>query len=399
LAVLRALPIALVMLGALASPALAAPRLALPSEVVASEADPVARIPVGLSGPSEAVVRFRWRVVAPIWMADAPFAREGYEFRAAGSTVELAPGETGRDLEVPLIDDAIDESGAFAGIVIDQVEGAEPAELRTELLIADDEPTPAASVGDVSVRERDGFAVLRVTRPAPTRLGATRYAWETRSGSALAGSDFKSASGVVGFGVDDTSHTIRVPLVRDSVREPDERFTVTLGPAELPSPWGWFTGPIDDGVAAVTIEGDGTDLGDDGVPIMTASPLRGIVKLRGKGRLRGGVPVQRGDVIDARRGAARLWLPGVGPVRVSSGMVKIRSRSLLALAGPACNRRAAIAAPTGLRVRSREVTTRARGRRARWRLAQDCTGTRVTTLLGRVGAGGRVVRAGHSARF
>jgi hypothetical protein len=344
-------------------------------------------------------VRFRWRVVDPIWLADAPFAREGHEFQAAGGTVELAPGETGRGLEVPLIDDAIDESGAFAGIVIDQVQGAEPAELRGLLLITDDEPTPAVSVGDVSVRERDRFAELRVTRPAPTRLGSTRYAWSTRSGSAVAGSDFKSASGVVGFGIDDTSQTIRVPLVRDSVHEADERFTVTFGPAELPSPWGWFTGPIDDGVATVTIEGDGTDLGDDGVPIMTASPLRGVVRVRGMGRLPHGVPVQRGDVIDARRGAARLWLPGVGPVRVSFGMVKIRSRSLLTLAGPACDRRAAIAAPTGLRVRSRDVTTRARGGRARWRLAQDCTGTRVTALLGRVGAGGRVVRAGHSARF
>ena len=108
---LRALSLAIVMLAALASPALAAPQLTLPYQVEASEADPVARIPVTLSEPSAEPVRFRWQVVDPIWIADAPFARVGFAYSAAGGTVELAPGETVRNLEVPLSDNAIDGSG------------------------------------------------------------------------------------------------------------------------------------------------------------------------------------------------------------------------------------------------------------------------------------------------
>ena len=226
-------------------------------------------------------------------------------------------------------------------------------------MIADDEPTPAVSVADVSVRERDRFAELRVTRPAPTDLGTTRYAWKTRAGSALAGSDFKPSSGVVGFGTEDTSQTIRVPLLRDDVWEPAEAFTVVVSAAPLSSPWGPFPGPIDDGVATVTIAQDPNDLGDDGVPVIGATRLRGVVRVRRIGRLRHGVDrSQRGDVVDARRGAVRLWMPGVGP------STRHRRRREDPLVLPARARRPALRARRDLRRPGRPAGPRPRRDRA-----------------------------------
>ena len=87
---------------------------------------------------------------------------------------------------------------------------------------------PALRVADVTVTEgTDATADFAVTLdPAGTETVTVDYA--TSEGTATAGDDYTSTSGTLTFSVGETSKTIQVPIVDDSVEDSGETFTLTL---------------------------------------------------------------------------------------------------------------------------------------------------------------------------
>lgn len=88
----------------------------------------------------------------------------------------------------------------------------------------------AITIEDVSVAElNSGTGPVAVTFAlAPASPSTVTVQYTTVSGTALAGSDFAAASGTVTFNPGETSATIEVLIIGDSVAEPDEHFTVVL---------------------------------------------------------------------------------------------------------------------------------------------------------------------------
>jgi hypothetical protein len=78
-----------------------------------------------------------------------------------------------------------------------------------------------------AVSEVDGNAVITVTRTEGS-LGPVSVDFATSSGSATAGSDFRSTTGTLMFGPGETTTTIRVPILNDRRAEGDEFFSVVL---------------------------------------------------------------------------------------------------------------------------------------------------------------------------
>ena len=70
-------------------------------------------------------------------------------------------------------------------------------------------------------------ATFTVRLAQPQSDGVTVH-WTTADGTATAGSDYVAASGKVVFAPGDTTHTVTVTTLHDTVTEPDETFTVTL---------------------------------------------------------------------------------------------------------------------------------------------------------------------------
>lgn len=77
-----------------------------------------------------------------------------------------------------------------------------------------------------SVFENAGPAVLTVTRSNGN--GAASVSYATRSGTAIAGTDFVNKSGVVNFLAGETSKTISIALINDTLVETNKTFTVVL---------------------------------------------------------------------------------------------------------------------------------------------------------------------------
>jgi len=103
------------------------------------------------------------------------------------------------------------------------------------------------SVSDQTVSENAGTASVVVTlSPASTDTVTVNFA--TKPGTALAGQDYRGKSGTLTFNPGDTTKTVAVKIINDTVPEPTESFSV-----QLSSP---VNAAIADGVATVTINDD-----------------------------------------------------------------------------------------------------------------------------------------------
>ncbi|MGH3714496.1 MAG: Calx-beta domain-containing protein [Micromonosporaceae bacterium] len=89
---------------------------------------------------------------------------------------------------------------------------------------------PIVSISDIAVSEGDSGtanASFTVTlSKANGKINTVEYA--TVDGSATAGLDYQAKSGTVTFNKRETSKTIQVPIIGDTIDEPDETFTVVL---------------------------------------------------------------------------------------------------------------------------------------------------------------------------
>jgi hypothetical protein len=90
-------------------------------------------------------------------------------------------------------------------------------------IVNDDKPH--LSVSGTHVNEKDGAAVFTVSLDGAATV-TVHYA--TADGSALAGSDYAAQSGTLRFDRSDSSKTVSVPIVDDTLNEGDETFTLRL---------------------------------------------------------------------------------------------------------------------------------------------------------------------------
>jgi hypothetical protein len=84
--------------------------------------------------------------------------------------------------------------------------------------------------GSVSVDEAAGTVTFTVNRTGGSD-GAVSVNFATADGTATAGQDYTANSGTLNFADGDTSETITVSIINDTIDEPDETFTVTLSNA------------------------------------------------------------------------------------------------------------------------------------------------------------------------
>lgn len=164
-------------------------------------------------------------------------------FRAASGAVTFAPGETSKTISFPLTNDNIysGDGGYRVGLAADDgtIFGTWAA-TNFYLMYVDDDPPPSASVADTTVIEGTGgtnAAEFTITTSAP--MGRDYYfSASVQSGTATIVDDFgpskQSEFGwVTGCNLarGTTSCKIFVPIVTDQDPEPDETFTLTIGPS------------------------------------------------------------------------------------------------------------------------------------------------------------------------
>ncbi len=196
---------------------------------------------VTLSGPSPDTVS------AAFTTTDGS-ATAGADYLAASGTVAFAPGETVQQVPVEVVGDVLDEADQTFTLDLSAASGGALADPQGTATILDDDPTPDISIGDVTVDETDGSAVLELTMTGRSEQEVT-VDLHTVDQTALGGQDYTPTTSTVRWAPADTgSATVEVPIVDDADDEVTETFDVVLSdPANA---------TISDGGAVVTITDD-----------------------------------------------------------------------------------------------------------------------------------------------
>ena len=184
-------------------------------------------------GPGVFEVHLTKAGTAPItvrWASTDGTAGAPGDFTASSGQVTFAPGQTTGRIEVPITDDTVVEGDETFTVTLSEPAGARLGDATAVGTILDDDDDvvrPTVSVADTSVREDRGPAGFLV-RLSEAATETVTVDWTTGNGTAAAPGDFAGGSGRVVFTAGQTSAQVSVPIVNDTVVEPDETFTLTL---------------------------------------------------------------------------------------------------------------------------------------------------------------------------
>ncbi len=154
-----------------------------------------------------------------------------YTTLAPDAVATIPAGQTETVVAVAIAADTADEAHETFTVRISAPVGATLGDAVGRVTIIDDDTTPAVWIEDGERSEANG-AMTFVVRMAPARASATAIPFTTAtsgSGSAAtAGTDFQTTTGTVTIPAGATTSTIAVPILADTIDEPDEQLTVTL---------------------------------------------------------------------------------------------------------------------------------------------------------------------------
>jgi Calx-beta domain len=223
----------------------------------------------------------------------------------------LAPfaGDTvAKTINVPIINDSIFEGNETVNLALSNPTGGATLGVSSTavLTIMDDDPAPSISINDVSVTEGNTATVVNAvfTATLSSASGHTiTVSFSTANGTATgwlpdlsAGNDYVAQSGTLTFNPGETTKTITVVVLGDTVDEPNETFFVNLTTASnatILKSQGVGTIISDDFAMLSNISTRGNVLTGDNVMIGGfiiggSAPLRVLVRSRGPAM--GGAP-------------------------------------------------------------------------------------------------------------
>lgn len=153
----------------------------------------------------------------------------------AANPVVVAAGQTSGSVTVNLNADLLDEDDETVQLALGAPLNALLAVSGTAhtLTVLDDDALPALSVADLTVVEGDtgtSNALVTVTLSVPSGR-AVSVPFATANGTATAGADYQTASGTLSFAAGQTSRTVTLPVIGDTLFEPVETLAVNLGTA------------------------------------------------------------------------------------------------------------------------------------------------------------------------
>jgi uncharacterized repeat protein (TIGR01451 family) len=156
-------------------------------------------------------------------------ARAGEDYVFTGITVTFTNGQTFQTVSVPIINDAIGESDETVNLILQNPSAGTALGIPSTatLTIIENEDVVSFLVDSFFVDENRSNAVITVFRRG-IFSGPISVNFATSNGTATAGADYSSASGILNFQPFETVKTIIVPIINDTVAEGDETILLRL---------------------------------------------------------------------------------------------------------------------------------------------------------------------------
>ncbi|GEM_PF-2819040 len=194
------------------------------------------------------------------WSVNGPAAK----FATTSGSISFSKGDQSKMLQINTLVDPVNDGLQSFILSVSGSSLVFANELNITLNILDLSSPPTLSIANVSIAEGNvggtQAAVFTVTssRPAETPIS---FNYSTSDGSAVAGTDFSSTSGVGTIPIAGTTATISVPITGDTLYENDEAFSVSLA------------GGSGYSVSGSTLSASGTIVNDDDAPTLAISDV------------------------------------------------------------------------------------------------------------------------------
>ena len=199
------------------------------------------RIPVTLSAAGTQPIDVRWST-------GGGTASPGSDYVSASGTLHWNAGSgSAKQISLSIRGDVVDEPNQTFIVTLSAPVNATIGTAASTVTIADDDPAPRIAISDaLKLEGASGTSqmIFIVTLDRRSEFPVT-VSFTTVDGTARAGVDYLSRSGVLTFAPGITSLPLAVTINGDRVREPNERFTVRLsGPNNSSILRGTATGTI-----------------------------------------------------------------------------------------------------------------------------------------------------------
>jgi len=154
----------------------------------------------------------------------------GQDLYGATETIEFAAGQTSKTFAVQILDDSESESDETFSVMLTDAVGATIEDSTAVVTITDDDASgdSVLSVADLNVSEGDGTAAVTVSLSPAASGPVSVTAFTRQTGQAVPGSDYYGTTRVIEFAVGETSKTLAVEILDDTVSEGSESFDVRL---------------------------------------------------------------------------------------------------------------------------------------------------------------------------
>ena len=164
------------------------------------------------------------------WSAASNTATLGVDFAAAGGVLTFGPGVASRSFTVSVTNDTAAEGNETGYLVLSNPgAGARlgPSGIATLTIVDNDVSTSGFKFSATNfVNPESGSKAITISRPTTT--AAQSVTFTTSDGTATAGSDYTAVTVVVSFAIGESSKTVNVPILADTVVESRETINLTL---------------------------------------------------------------------------------------------------------------------------------------------------------------------------
>ncbi len=224
-----------------------------PSSVLESSGSYVVTVQLSAAGTQVANVA---------WSTADGTAIAGTDYTAASGTLTFIPGQTTQLITIELLSDSVTQPDRTFAINLTDPTNATIAQPSFTATIADTLPTVGVTAPASKNEGNSGPTqfVFTVNLSGESSTPVT-VAYNTSDGIATAGSDYNAASGTLTFSANETSKTVTVNVIGDTIYEGDETFRLVLS-----SPGG---ATLDSNTSSATA----VILNDDAVPTVSISNL------------------------------------------------------------------------------------------------------------------------------
>ena len=181
-------------------------------------------ITVSRTGDSAGTVSVNWSVASNT-------ATLGSDFTGPGGVLTFGPGVTSQSFTVNITNDTEAEGNETGHLILSNPTGGAKLGVRSRamLTISDNDVSSSGFKFSNSVytASESGSKPITISRTSSTTAQSVTFT-TSNNGTALAGTDYTAVTSTVSFGINETSKTVNIPILADTIVESNESINLTL---------------------------------------------------------------------------------------------------------------------------------------------------------------------------